>query len=68
MAWAENEEIFRRFYEGAWSDGDLGVVDGLLDEGFVNHELEGVAASHREACTEAVVETRAAPPDCGRPS
>ena len=63
MAWAENREVFRRLYEGAWNDGDLGVVDELLDEGFVNHELAGVAASHREAYKGAVMETRTAFPD-----
>ena len=53
MAWAENREVFRRLYEGAWNDGDLGVVDELLDEGFVNHELVVRAGSHREAHREA---------------
>ena len=53
MASKENEEVFRRFYEGAWNDEDLGVVEELLDEGFVNHELVVRAGSHREAHREA---------------
>jgi steroid delta-isomerase-like uncharacterized protein len=63
MVGTDNKEVFRRFYEGAWNDGDLDVVDELLDEGFVNHELAGGAASHREAYKRAVVETRTAFPD-----
>lgn len=39
------------------------MVDELLDEGFVNHELADVPASHREAYKQAVVETRTAFPD-----
>ena len=38
MVEAENEAVFRRFYEGAWNAGDLSVVDELLSEDFLNHE------------------------------
>ena len=62
MAWAEKKETFRRFCEGVWNDGDLGVVDESLDEGFVNHEIEGGAASRWEAHKGAVVEARTASP------
>ncbi len=33
MSWMEKEETFRRFREGAWNEGDLGVVDELLGPG-----------------------------------
>ena len=58
-----NEEIFRRFYEGAWSRGDVAAVDRFLDENFVNHEIPDVSGSHREAYRRAIEETYAAFPD-----
>jgi steroid delta-isomerase-like uncharacterized protein len=63
MTGTGNEEVFRRFYGEAWNSGDVGVVDELLDEGFVNHELADFAGSHREAYKRAVVKTRTAFPD-----
>ena len=63
MAGIGNEEVFRRFYGEAWNSGNLGVIDELLDEGFVNHGLSGFAGSHREAYKRDVVETRNASPD-----
>jgi len=48
MAEAQDKGVFRRFYEGAWNDGDLGVVEGSLDEGFVSHDLANVAVPRRD--------------------
>lgn len=63
MSVEANKAIFKRFYEQAWNAGDLGVVDQLLAIDFVNHEISGTTASHRELYKQAVVETRAAFPD-----
>ncbi len=59
----ENREIFRRLYEDAWNPGDVSAVDRFLDKNFVNHSLEDVAGSHREAYKEAITETRTVFPD-----
>jgi len=51
-----NKAIFRRFYERAWNQGDVGVVDELLAPGFVNHALGGVPGPHREPYKRAIAE------------
>ena len=63
MVEAENEAVFRRFYEGAWNAGDLSVVDELLSEGFLNHEVRDVPTPHRESYKRGVVQTRTSYPD-----
>ncbi len=39
MSISDNKDLFRRFYERAWNNGDPSVVDELLAAGFVNHAL-----------------------------
>ncbi len=63
MVEAENQAVFRRFYEGMWNEGDLAVADELLVEDFVNHALGDAPAPHRELYKRGVVETRIAYPD-----
>jgi predicted ester cyclase len=63
MAEAENEAVFRRFYEGIWNEGDLAVGDELLSEDFVNHEVVDAPISHRELYKHGVLQTRTAYPD-----
>jgi predicted ester cyclase len=63
MAEAENEAVFRRFYEALWNEGDLAVADELLSEDFVNHEVEDAPVPHRELYKQDVLQTRTAYPD-----
>lgn len=63
MAEADNEAVFRRFYEAIWNDGDLAVADELLSEDFVNHEVEDAPVPHRELYKQGVLQTRTAYPD-----
>ena len=63
MGEAENEAVFRRFYEVVWNEGDLVVADELLAEDFVNHAVGDAPPPHRELYKRGVVETRIAYPD-----
>jgi predicted ester cyclase len=63
MVQADNETVFRRYYEDAWNKGDLTVVDELLAASFVNHAVGDISGSHRELYKRGVVETRLAYPD-----
>ena len=63
MVGTDNKAIFRRLYEESWNSGDLAVVDELLAEDFVNHEVVGDTTPHRQLYKRAVVETRSAFPD-----
>ncbi len=59
----DTKAIFRRFYERAWNQDDLTVIDELLAPDFVNHEVPDTTISHRELYKQAVTENRAAFPD-----
>ena len=48
MVQADNEAVFRRFYEDAWNTGDLTEVDELLAADFANYLVGDVSGSHRE--------------------
>ena len=39
MAPADNKQLVRRFYEEAWRDGELGVIDELFADDYVRHDL-----------------------------
>ncbi len=59
----DNKTIFRQFYERAWNDNDLTMIDELLAPDFVNHEVLDTSISHRELYKQAVIENSAAFPD-----
>ena len=63
MVEAENEAVFRRFYEAIWNEGDLGLADELLSENFVNNEVRDASIPHRELYKRGLFETRTAYPD-----
>jgi ketosteroid isomerase-like protein len=57
MSTSDNKDLFRRFYERAWNEGDATVVDELLAADFVNHALPpSSAVSHRELYKRAIAE------------
>ena len=37
MSAEENKAIMRRYFEGAWEQGNLGLIDELLASDYVNH-------------------------------
>ncbi len=63
MTAANNKAIFRRFYEGTWNTGDLGILDEVLAPTFVNHEITDRDVSHLDLYKRAVVETHEGLPD-----
>jgi predicted ester cyclase len=63
MSEAENKAIFLQFYERAWNQDDLSVVEELLSLDFNNHEVTNPAMPHRELYKQAIIENRAAFPD-----
>lgn len=44
MAASENKALVRRFYEEAWDQGKLDVIDELFAEDYVRHDLRSTQA------------------------
>lgn len=64
MIESENKAIARQFYERAWNESDLSVIDELLAPHFLNHDIEGpTAQSHRDLYKKAILDTYRAFPD-----
>ncbi len=63
MTATDNKAIFRRFYEGTWNTGDVGILDEVLAPDFINHEIADSDVSHRELYKRAVVDTHKGLPD-----
>jgi steroid delta-isomerase-like uncharacterized protein len=37
MSIESNREIIRRYFEEVWNEGDISVLDEIIDPGFINH-------------------------------
>ena len=62
MSTEQNKAIVRRLFE-AFNQGDLGVVDELVDSAFVNHNSQEGLAPDREGYRQYLAEVRASFPD-----
>lgn len=60
----ENEAIVRRYFEEAFNQGNLAVIDELFAPGYVNHgSIPGQPVQDREGMKRVEQATRAALPD-----
>ena len=61
---AENKALVRRFYEEAWDQGQLGVIDELFAENYLRHDLRPTQpAPGPEGMRQITADFRAAFPD-----
>src|SRR6266508_2697533 len=64
MAASENKALVRRFYEEAWDQGKLDVIDELFAEDYVRHDLRATQAlPGPEGMKRVTADFRAAFPD-----
>jgi len=60
----DNKAIARRFIEEVWNQGNVSVVDELMDPNFVHHDPASPHVSSREDYKQWIAETRTSFPDC----